>query len=192
MYIFIYGQKVRSEIPLIVHFDPYVVIQVILPFFISYKFHAFTWVSLRHLLGSKYFAIQSSFTLIQTLELSGISQPHVSLKCCSQIVKVISENQSNPNSIVKQTTKTLISIFCFTNICFCDLHFMLQEICHGFAFFSSLFAIVWLLSSFHAARNLPWFALSVVIFGTTIWQRLTGNNKIHLFSEKVDSIGGQC
>ena len=130
------------------------------------------------------FTIQSSFTLILTLELSGITWPQASLKCWSQIVKVISENQSNQNSIVKQTTKTLISIFCSTNICCCDLHFMLQEICHGFAFFF-FFCHRWLWSSFHAARNLPWFALSVVIFGTTIWQRLTGNNKIHLFSEKI-------
>ena len=74
------------------------------------------------------FTIQSSFTLILTLELSGITWPQASLKW---IVKVISENQSNQNSIVKQTTKTLISIFCSTNICCCDLHFMLQEICHG-------------------------------------------------------------
>ena len=34
MYIFIYGQKVRSEIPLIVHIEPYV---AILPFCTSIK-----------------------------------------------------------------------------------------------------------------------------------------------------------
>ena len=62
---------------------------------------------------------------------------------------------------------------------------ILISCCKKFAmFFLSFFAIVWLWSSFHAARNLPWFALAVVIFRTTIRQRLTGNNKIHLFSEK--------